>query len=349
MPSPRALAERSAFGYCGAVSDERGARGEISFRRRALRLALRLVGPALLVVVLLRIDDPGLFGETLARTAWAPLAGAFALNALVLHLKIERWRILMRSRGYRYPLGRSYVAFLASAALGMVTPGRVGDALRVQYVRHEIDMPYAEGLAVVVMDRLCDMYVLLAFVAVGVTRFARVLSDDLALVSWIGVAAIALGPLVLLVPGLAERLMGRIYARLARGREGLDRFLAALRGQVGRVLVVALPLTAVTFAVNYLQGYLISASLGLGISYYDVMCMLAVTSLLSLLPISVAGVGVRESFLAVVFPALALHPAEGVAFGMVVLAVIYLVWVIFGSIAWQLSPPPEAVRRAALR
>ncbi len=311
-------------------------------RRRWLRLGIRLLGPLLLAVVVLKIGDPEQLWESLKNARLGSLLAAVLLILPVIHLKVERWRMLLRARGHRYPLTRAYQAFLASVYLGMLTPGRVGDALRVQYLRHDMDMPYSEGLAISVMDRLCDVYGLLAFVAFGVAHFATVLTGQVMAIAWASMAVIALSPLVLLLPGLAERLMGRIYGRIARDpeRRGLGRFLEALRSLVGKTLLVTVPLTVASFLCNYAQGWLASGSLGLGLSFVDVMSMLAVTSLLGLMPISIAGVGVRELVLALLFPALGLAASQGVAFGLVVFAVLYLTPVLLGFVAWQIAPPP---------
>lgn len=315
-------------------------------RRRWLKAAIRLIGPLLLLIVLLRIDDPAALVESWTGAALAPLLVAILGNVVNNHFKVLRWRALLRARGYRYPLGRAWQTFMASVYVAMLTPGRVGDVLRIQYLRHDIGVPYSEGLAVIVMDRFCDMYVLLAFVAVGVAHFASVFTGDLMLVTWVGVALTALAPAMLLVPGVAERLMGRVYAKVAKERHegGLERFLSSLRAQVSPRLMYAVVLTALAFMVNYGQGWLLGRALGLGLSFFDVMCMLAVTSLLSLLPISVSGVGVRELFLALVFPALGLTADQGVAFGLLVFIVIYLVVTLGGFVAWQFAPPPTATK-----
>src|SRR5688500_2026033 len=129
-------------------------------QRRALRTAFRLVGPALLVVVLLRLPDPAAILRALAAADAWPLALAVALNPVHLQLHVPRWEVLLRTRGIHYPMGRAWGAYLSSAYVGMPTPGRVGDVLRAQYLRHDRGVPYSEGFASVVMDRLCDLYVL---------------------------------------------------------------------------------------------------------------------------------------------------------------------------------------------
>ncbi len=317
-------------------------------RRTAVRALVRLVGPLLLAVVILRIDDRGAVLDVLASASAAPLVLAAALNLVNIHLKVVRWDALLRARGIHYPLGRAWASFLTSLYVGMLTPGRVGDVLRIRYLRHDLGVPYAEGLASVVMDRLCDLYVLAAFVAVGVAHYSAVIAGRLAWLTWGGIALTVLAPLVLLIPGLAERLMlavsGKFVKEPAAGAEpgATRRFLVALRAHVGRGLWVALPVTMATFIVNFVQGYLLARALGLPLSLFDTTCLLAIANLLSLLPISIAGVGVRELFFSLVFPSLGFTAEHGVSFGLLVFAVIYLTVAALGFVSWQIAPPPTA-------
>lgn len=317
-------------------------------RRRAVRAGLRLLGPVILVLVIVRIPDRDEMMRVLASAAFLPIALATLLNAANVYLKVVRWQVLLRTRGVVYPTGRAFSAFLSSVYVGMLTPGRVGDVLRIQYLRHDRQVPYAEGLASIVMDRLCDLYVLAGFVAVGVVRYSPVIVGKLAYVTWGGVAAIAVAPFFLLVPGLAERLMRGIYDRLTRGRAegGLDRFLAAVRANLGRSLLVTIPLTTAAFVVNYVQGWIIGQAMGLELSFVDATCLLAIASLLGLLPISISGVGVRELFFSLVFPLLGLSSGAGVSFGLLVFAVIYVINIAAGFVSWQLAPPPAGALEA---
>jgi uncharacterized protein (TIRG00374 family) len=306
-----------------------------------VRLALRLIAPVLLLVVLWRLGDPRLLFDTLSRAAPLPLLAALVLNVPVNHLKVMRWRALLLARGFDYSIGKCWTAVLPSLYLGAITPGRVGDVLRIQYLSHDLGAPYAEGLSVTVMDRFCDLWVLSAFVALGVGHFAAILKGELAFVTWAAVALSMLGPLPLLIPGVAERVMGRLYRRLSPDGTGLDRFLTSLRSLVGKALALrALPLTVASFLCTYLQGWLLARALQLDIGLVDVMGMMAITSLLGLMPVSLSGLGVRELFLALLFPFLGLTPEAGVAFGLVIFAAIFLVNVIAGFIAWQIAPPP---------
>lgn len=320
---------------------------QASTRRNWLRISMRLLGPLILVMLLLQVKDPGQIWDILRQADPLLLMSALALNALVVHLKVQRWRTLLASQGYPYSQGRAGQAFLASLYLGLLTPGRIGDMIRIQYVRNDLHMPYSAGLATSVVDRLCDFYVLLIFVTFGIAHFASIFGDELLAIAVAACMIMALTPLLLLIPKLADGFLGRIYARVAQDRDaaGLSRFLAALRLQLGWPQAIAVPLTVAAFLVNYLQGWLTALALGHQLSYIDVAAMLSVTSLLSLLPISISGVGVRELFLALLFPVLGFSAEQGVAYGLGVFVVMYLVLLIPGFIAWQLAPPEFDVKR----
>jgi len=316
-------------------------------RQRIVRLVLRFLGPVLLVVVLLsHTREWGAVGGTLVTASLTPLLVALALNAVVTSLKVARWQVLLRRREIHYAWGRALGAVLASGFVALMTPGRVGDALRAHYLRHEVGTPYAAGFASVVMDRFCDLYVLLGFVALGVVRFGPALVGRLALVAWGAVALTLLGPLLLFIPGIAERLASIVYRRLLKNvdPEGFATFLDALRSYVGRSLGVTIPLTVAAFATNFAQGWLMARAIHVDLSIQDVAYLMAIASLLALLPISPSGVGVRELFFSAAFPLVGHSPAEGVSFGLLVSFVLYLSMLLPGFVAWQLDPPHVPAR-----
>lgn len=306
-------------------------------------MLLRLLGPVLLVVVIARIDDRKAVADMFGSALGWELGAAIALNLAAIHVKALRWNLLLRARGISFPMGRTWSSFLASSYVGMLTPGRVGDVLRIEYLRHDKGTPYAEGLASVVMDRLCDLYVLAAFVGLAIVRFRSIFAGQLAYLTWITMGLTVLGPLLFLIPGLAERVAARVYSRLVKGpgaETGFAVFLGALRGMIGRVMVAAIPLTVLGFFINFAQGWLLARALGMNIPVYDIGCLLAIASLLGLLPISVSGLGVRELLYSLVFPLLGYTAANGVGFGLLVFAVLYLFVVLLGFIGWQIAPPP---------
>jgi len=307
------------------------------------RLAMRLLGPLLIVWVLWRFADLTLLAETFAHAEVWPLIAAVMLTAVMIHAKLVRWRDLLRSAGVFLSAASAYRAYLPSLYLGLVTPGRVGDAVRIQYLKRDHAVGYSEGLAVSVVDRLCDVYVLLAFVALGVVHLANAVSAPLAQTTWLAVGVVGIAPAFLFVRGIAEPAAQWLYRRVSKveTHAGLSSFFSALRRQVGLSLVAPVMVTILAFFTNYVQAWLVAVALGIDLTFVDVAALLAISSLLSLLPISISGLGVRESFFALVFPALGLGRTLGIAFGLGVFAVIYVPALLVGFFAWLAWPPTK--------
>ena len=311
-------------------------------RRRLLRVGVRLVGPALLVALLLRLQG---LDAVLAALTWddaAVLAAGISLGVLGYPLKALRWRTLLSARGHRYTRSRALLSLLSAGYVGHLTPGRVGDLLRLQYLRHDLGMPYPDGLALLMIDRCCDVYVPLTVAVVAACALTPVLTGDLVLVTWLGILFMAAGPPLLFVPATA-RGAAALALRVAPGwatGEGLDRFFAGLRHQRPRHLGVAAVFTAFTTLLHYAQAYTVALALDLQLSFLDVVFLLAISGVLGAVPITVAGLGVRELFFALAFPQLGSSAEAGVIFGLGVFLVVHVPATALGFISWQIAPPP---------
>ena len=64
-------------------------------------------------------------------------SSSMLLNALNYYFKVLRWDVLLAARGLHYSRLRAWTSFLSSGYVGLLTPGRVGDLLRIQYLRHD--------------------------------------------------------------------------------------------------------------------------------------------------------------------------------------------------------------------
>ena len=89
------------------------------------RLAMRLIGPILIIWVVWRFADMDLLVDTLAHADLSLLALAAALDAVLIHSKLWRWHRLLEAAYIRMPMTSAYRAYLPSLFLGLVTPGRV--------------------------------------------------------------------------------------------------------------------------------------------------------------------------------------------------------------------------------
>lgn len=102
----------------------------------------------------------------LASPAWISLTGLVLTVQTVL--RAVRWRMLLRSLGYRPPLGRSLTAMLAGNVSGLILPGS-GELIRCTILNRADGVPLPQSLGTVVAERFVDL------IAIGLLLTATLL------------------------------------------------------------------------------------------------------------------------------------------------------------------------------
>jgi uncharacterized protein (TIRG00374 family) len=309
------------------------------------QIAFRLIGLAILIVILLQLDLRATLA-TVAEVRWGFLLLALAADPLQFGLKSLRWQKLLQMQGIRYPAGDAFLAFMAGLFLGLVTPGRVGEMGKALYLKQDQNLPVSEGLANVLMDRLFDLYTIMILGTIGLVWFRLLPSCALTLI-----AAGTLGALLMPVALLSERLAGwglMVLGQLPvvrryqdRASTATSRFQNGLRPLLSPALVLPLLLTALAYTVFFFQAWLLGQALALDIGIaYLVMC-LSVAGVITLLPFSFSGLGTRDAILIVLFAPLGLVAEQAVAFSTLFFLTFYVGGGTVGAIAWQIKPLAE--------
>ncbi|MCS6852096.1 MAG: flippase-like domain-containing protein [Gemmataceae bacterium] len=231
------------------------------------------------------------------RTDWAQVGEAFASlrlqwwwAAFLLYLVSQlvsavRWQLLARPLGFKESLARFVSFYFIGMYFNMLLPTSVGgDVLRAWYLDGGSGRRLAAFVSVFA-DRFSGLLVLLALAC------AAVVFCPLELPRWVpasvwGTASCALAGLA--VAPLLARGKGRgpwTLRLTAAGR--------AFRRQP-RLLLITTALSLVVQAANVAIVWFIGLGLGLKVppAYYAIM--VPMVSLLTLLPISINGIGVRE-------------------------------------------------------
>ncbi len=139
--------------------------------------------------------------------------GLFALLMLwQVGCRFLRWFFLARSLGVAI-MPREALLFYG-AGLGMtLTPGRIGETLRLWLIQRRFGIPYRRLAALYVADRICDATAYLIMLAV-----ASAAGGQGAAVAWIPLAAIVALTASVFYPRLLLALLGFGYGVARRGR-----------------------------------------------------------------------------------------------------------------------------------
>jgi uncharacterized protein (TIRG00374 family) len=285
----------------------------------------RAIGPVVLLVILYGVDFQELRGA-FGRASGGSVLLAAALMLPPVLLRALRWRLLLGPIAAGAGLGRLLAVYAHAIFVGSVTPGRLGEFVKVLHVTR-LGATRGEALASVLIDRLYDV-VLLAGVG-GVGLWALALSDDVTLLA-LGVAAglAVLGLWAAWQITYAEGMAGLRSVFVQRLPKGLRMRVTGVAGEFRSALGALSPgaiwgaalLTVPAWGLTYLANYLVATSLGLDVGYLDMAAISAICSLVALLPISVMGAGTRDAVLIVVLTRYGGSPAEAVALSTLMLA-----------------------------
>ena len=259
------------------------------------------------------------------REASAPLLVlAAALLSAQIVLSALRWRMTAARLGQTFGAGHAVAEYYLAVLANFALPGGVlGDAARAMRARHGAGL--GRAVQAVVIERIAGQVALAVLLVPG-------------LLLWPGMAAWGAGLTVALLLVLASvslgpgRHVGLTLARVWwqggawRGQAGLS--LAILSANVGAFAACA-------------------AAVGAGLPAAAALVLIPLTLAAMLVPVTVAGWGLREGAAALLWPLAGVAPeaavAASVAFGLVALAAALPGAVVLARVRWlrPVPPPPR--------
>ena len=310
-------------------STERGATSH-PYRAFAIRAGL---GVAVVAVLLWRYDARPIF-RILSREQSAYFAAVVALYVAGQAMCAYRWQLLaaiLKVRG-RYP------EFLAYTFLGMFTnlfvPGLLaGDAARSVYLGRRRGR-MGEAIASVVADRgvgLIGLFWLAALAAIFL-NFAPLPSSIIT--PTVAVGAITLAGF------LAAPLVARMIHLMPRPLRRAGGIVAPyLHHPAALIPAIALSvLLQITLAAGQ---YLLAVGLGITVPLSLFILCVPIANVFASLPLTLNGLGIRESAYLVLFGMAGMRKEDAIALGLLWFA-ITMVGGSTGAIAFVLTPAPVA-------
>ena len=253
--------------------------------------------------------------EACRHADWRWLAAGLGVYGMVEVLAVVRWQLLLRIQGFRIPWLRATGILFIGEFFLTFTPGLVGgDAMRIFYLVKDAPEKTVDAVTVVLMDRIMGMLALICLAAAIVgTRHAwleqsaasaRLVAAVLVILGF-GVAALGLS-LVVAAVGVPETWpVPRQVRELA---DAFRQFAKDWRGTLG-----AFGTTLASHLCYYTSFGCAALALGHlshpAPTFGDVFSIMPVENTLTALPISFAGIGLRESLFQTLLHDLARVPA----------------------------------------
>ena len=259
-----------------------------AWKRPTYRWAAKLAATVLLLWTLQAFLDLDRIRAALAAVEWHwGLLGA-AIGLIFASLRVMKWQVLARANGLVAPHAKVMRLVFQSLILGILTPGRIGEAMCLAPYPAERRI---QGLVLFAFDRATEVAVVLLLAIPACILFAGPWA-------WLLVPVAVAPALVLFGPG---RKLGWLK-RLA-DRTGLDRFkiVQALTGFPVALPISYVVLNVISQLVSYFGVVAFIASLA-EITTWLFFPTLPVVTLSNAISVTIGGLGVREGLAALLLP-----------------------------------------------
>ncbi len=340
-----------------------------SRRRRAFeallepwrKLALKIVISATLVAWLIYATDRNALIDALLKVDLSTaLLAVFVLFSLI-GIQAWRWTFVARALDVKFPVVPAWLIAQIGAFFNQVLPSSIGgDAMRVWRLRRS-GVRTGPALASIFLDRVVALVGTILIVAVGLPWLLGWMDTDALRAGILAVVLIAAAGLAVLL--VADRVP---LARRLSGRSALARVLE-VPALARRVLFrprTAVPTLALSVLIQLgvgLSVWLLARATGVELNWAETAFLVPVVMLFSMVPITIAGWGVREGAMVVALgtvgvgrdEALAISVLFGIASAIAALPG-GLIWLATGRSSAMPAPPrspraPDRFRRVISR
>jgi hypothetical protein len=316
--------------------------------RRPLLLLLKAAVSILLLYLSLRSVNLTVLGERLSRIEAEWVAAALALMAAQVVFMAVRWRTIVAQCGAHLPLTAALrISFIASF-FNQVLPSTVGgDAARVWMLARR-GGGWAKATYSVLIDRIAGVFVLALLVIGSLPWTLTLVRDPIArtVLLLIGGCAIA-GAIVFMAIGV---LRSRRLDRWMLTRHLVEISRAAWR--VCRSGQALASVAAASFAIHVMTisaAWCLVQSIDATASFAYLLFLIPPVLLITTIPVSIAGWGLREGSMIVAFGYAGLAASDGlivsVLIGLAMFAIgglggiIWIVGGLFGDAPMSVLPP----------
>lgn len=307
------------------------------------KFILRVLGSLFLIIIILKFDRQN-FYLVFREVKLLPIIIACFLNIVRLFVETLRWNSLLEMQKIYYKLKDAFLVVLSSIYAGIVTPGRIGNFIRVFYIKDDINIPFSIALSGVIMDKLIELITLICL-------------------GWWGLTLLGIGVQAIIVIGLSLFLVLFIFViinykrlhvmlekfflkafklakHIKRFDEEREMFYKFFRQFKNIKLLKPVAFSFLAFIILFTQALFVAGALDIPLSFMDLSRTMSLTRLIArVIPISFLGLGSKDvTFTAILNKNFNIAIARGIAFSIIFLFTSYLISAIAGAISWFIKP-----------
>ncbi len=301
-----------------------------------------IIGLGLFVFILFKIDIPKTWG--LLKNADLALCALGLLTFIIMvFLKGVRWSYLLRMQGQAYSVWNCFLIYMGSLFWGNVTPGRVGDFIKIFYLQEDLKLPIGKAMPSVLVDRVFDLYLLLILGGAGILLYPMPVDPVLIKTVWIFFGVLFAITLLAFNQKIGGAILKTVFQRLMKKEhkeitdKAFDDFHDGMGAFYKPSLLIPILLSTASYLIYFWGCEELAHSIGLSaIGFTFIAFSISVVNIVSL--VTFLGMGTREGALIILFSLVHLTSDQAVAYSILILFVGSILFSFLGFFCFLIKP-----------
>lgn len=295
---------------------------------------LPFIGLTLFVYLLWRFDFQKIYQSILEVNYWYLLI-LVPVTFLVFYIQTLKWNLILKAQGIIINFFTLFKIQLVGAYYALLTPSKVGNLTKVFYLKGQVPQSLEECSSSAIIDKILEAITLVFLGVISsfflIERFPNLYSRllfalvILTVVFYIFYSKKRMQFLLrfifnLIVP---EKFKGRL-------RESFHLFYNTFPQK--KILVLPAFLALLNWFLIYSLSYIVALALGIKINFFVFILLLPLAAIAGLLPITILGLGARETALIILFQPYEVTPEKLIAMSILSLILNFVLPALIGLV-----------------
>tara|TARA_Y100001970_G_scaffold266245_1_gene354671 strand:- start:12691 stop:13410 length:720 start_codon:yes stop_codon:yes gene_type:complete len=234
------------------------------------------------------------------------------------------------------------MAYLSSLYIGYITPGRLGEFVKVIYLKSNRGISLSKGFSSVLIDRIFDLYLLIILGIIGLWQFD--ILGELTGIYFLLLIVTVGPPFLLFNKRISKKIINILFVFTIMKKikdkveESFQNFYDSLKELINIKLLLSVFFTFIGYSLFFLQCFIIAKALSLPIDLITITLFMSISNLISFIPISISGLGTRDATLILLFSIIGLKPELAVSYSFFIFIIFFVSGGLLGAISWWIRP-----------
>jgi len=306
-------------------------------KRLNITFFLRLAGIGLLIYIISKIGLNQLL-KCLSNVDPLYIILVLLFNFLLIYSKTLRWNSILKLQKINISIKDSYLIYYSGAFLGVSSPGNIGEFIKAFYLKKEYNVPLTKGLINVITDRLFDLYILIILAILGLWKFH--VFEKYSNMCLVLAVVMSAAPLTLLNKNLIQKYSYILYRALEKKFKiiSYQNFYQEIVYLIHPKSLITFLLSCLGFLIFFIQCYFLTLAMQIKIDFLSIALFMSIARLISIIPVSISGLGTRDAILIYFFSLINLTSDIAVSYSFLIFVVCYVFNGIIGAFVWMVKP-----------